>query len=256
MGYPQGNLTTRAIVKHGQYAVIPPEGRVNNNLPGFQGCKISIIASPEMGAKFVQYLIEVLPAGKTTVAFGGDSLEVFIYSVAGQGEVTIGSQTERLSEGGYAYAPVSEGVSFVNNSAQSWKLFMHKQLYIPLAGYSARTVFGNANNLPGEIYEGMENVLLKTFLPDQIGFDLNFYILTFEPDGSHPFVETHVQEHGLYLLSGQGLYLIDQQWVPVQKGDYIWFGPYVPQAFYCTGRESTSYVYSKNNNRDVDLKWR
>lgn len=254
MSYPDGNLTTRAIVEHGKYALIPPQGRVNNNVPGFEDCNISIIASPELGASFAQYVTEVLPGGKTTEIFGGDGLETFIYTLEGKGKVTIEGQTEELTEGGYAYAPPTSGMEIKNESDDNWRVFMHKQAYEPLEGYSVRPVFGNSNDLEGEIYEDMENVFLKTFLPDEMGFDVNFYILTFETDGSHPFIETHMQEHGLYFLQGQGMYLLDDKWVPVEKEDYIWFGPYTPQAYYCTGRESTSYIYSKNCNRDVPLK--
>ena len=56
MPYPKGFLETRAIVKPGSYCVIPPEGRVINSIPGFEGCKLSIIASPKYGASFVQYV--------------------------------------------------------------------------------------------------------------------------------------------------------------------------------------------------------
>jgi len=255
MSYPEGNLSTRAILKHGQYALIPPEGRVENRIPGFEECVINVINSPELGARFVNYIIEVLPGGGTIQKFGSKAdEETFIYTLNGEGEVTIAGETKKLDEGGYAYAPASEGMEFKNNSDESWRLFVHKQLYEPLEGYSARVIFGNANELETEILEDMENVSWKHFLPDELGFDVNFHILTFEPAGSHHIVETHLQEHGLYMLEGQGMYLIDDKWVPVQKEDYIWFGPYVPQAYYCTGREQTSYIYTKDCNRDVSLK--
>ena len=46
MGYPKGLLSSRAVIKNGVYSVIPPEGRVFNVIPGFEGFKTSIIASP------------------------------------------------------------------------------------------------------------------------------------------------------------------------------------------------------------------
>ena len=42
MGYPKGNLTTRAVVKPWSYTVIPPEGRVKNVLPFFEGFSTTI----------------------------------------------------------------------------------------------------------------------------------------------------------------------------------------------------------------------
>ena len=53
VSYPNGNLTTRAIVKPGSYTVIPPEGRVKNVIPHFEGFATTILASPKHGAGFV-----------------------------------------------------------------------------------------------------------------------------------------------------------------------------------------------------------
>jgi len=48
MAYPEGLLKTRAVIRPGEYAVIPPEGRVRNVIPGIEGCNMSIIASPKL----------------------------------------------------------------------------------------------------------------------------------------------------------------------------------------------------------------
>ena len=66
MGYPSDILSTRAIIKPGKFVVIPPEGLVNNVIPGIEGCKVSIVASPKYGASFVQYLVTAEPNGGTT----------------------------------------------------------------------------------------------------------------------------------------------------------------------------------------------
>jgi len=82
---------------------------------------------------------------------------------------------------------------------------------------------------------------------------MNFHILTFDPAGSHPFIETHVQQHGAYLMSGEGVYNLDNKWIPVKKDDYIFMAPYCLQATYAVGREPMAYLYSKDCNRDEDL---
>ena len=99
----------------------------------------------------------------------------------------------------------------------------------------------------------MENVFLQDFLPYDLAFDMNMHILKFMPDGCHPFVETHVQEHGAYVLGGQGIYLLGEDWVQIKKEDFIWFGPFCQQATYTTGREPFYYIYSKDMNRDADI---
>ncbi len=62
-----------------------------------------------------------------------------------------------------------------------------------------------------------------------------------------------MQEHGAYILSGAGMYNLDNEWIPVKKGDYIFMAAYVPQAGYAVGQEEFSYIYSKDCNRDVDF---
>ena len=89
--------------------------------------------------------------------------------------------------------------------------------------------------------DGMENLLSKDLLPSDKAFDIGFHILLFKKGGSHSFVETHHQEHGAFVLQGEGMYLLDSMWGPVKEGDFIWMGPFVPQAAYascnfCKGR--------------------
>lgn len=50
----------------------------------------------------------------------------------------------------------------------------------------------------------MDDVILLDFLPKELGFDMNMHILSLRR-ASHGYIETHVQEHGAYILSGQGL---------------------------------------------------
>ncbi|MDY3867999.1 MAG: (S)-ureidoglycine aminohydrolase [Pyramidobacter sp.] len=255
MGYPKGLLSSRAVVKNGVYSIIPPEGRVLNVIPGFEGFKTSIIASPKYGPSFVQYVSTVEPGAHTTRPWGGDGVETFVCCFDGDGAltVTIGDETQVLAKGGYAYAPADKNMSMRNDSGKTVRILMYKQRYIPVEGASARTVFGDYTKIPERIYDDMANVYIQDFLPTDIGFDMNFHILSFEPGGCHPFVETHVQEHGAYITSGEGVYLLDDEWIPVQKEDFIWMGAFCKQCVYASGRERLSYIYSKDCNRDVDI---
>ena len=80
---------------------------------------------------------------------------------------------------------------------------------------------------------------------------MNVNILGFLPGNYFPYVETHIMEHGLYMLEGQGLYLLGGDWHEVQPDDFIWMGPYCPQHFYCTGWSEAAYLLYKDVNRDV-----
>lgn len=255
MGYPNDLLSSRAIIRPGKFAVIPPEGLVNNVIPGFMNCQISIVMSPKIGASFVQYLVTMLPGGGNSGGFGGDGIETFVYCIEGQVSAkTYGNEhSQILNEGGYFYCPPSELMCLSNIGDEPAKLLLYKQRYDKTLRYEPWCVAGNVNDLEERIYDDMENVTIKDLLPTGLDFDMNMHILTFSSPGSHPFVETHVQEHGAYILSGEGLYNLDNEWIPVKKGDYIWFGPFVPQAVYSVGRAKLSYIYSKDCNRDVQL---
>lgn len=252
MGYPADILGTRAIVKPGLYAIIPKAGLVNNVIPYIENCRVSIVASPKIGASFVQYVVEAAPGGKTTAAFANQQgIESFLYCISGNLTVEVASKTYELNAGGYVFAPAGAGIRF--ESKEYSKLLLYKQRYCPLAGTEPYVVVGNVNDIAYREYDDMENVYIKDLLPTDICFDMNMHILAFKPGGCHPFVETHVQEHGAYILSGEGMYLMENTWMPIRQEDFMWFGPYVPQGAYGVGRELFAYIYSKDCNRDVEL---
>ncbi|MDR1443516.1 MAG: cupin domain-containing protein [Treponema sp.] len=254
MGYPKDILATRSVLKPGLYAVIPPEGLVNNVVPGIEGCRVSIVASPKMGASFVQYVVEAEKGGGTAAPFGREEgIETFIYIIEGEGSLAAGGETYTAAAGSYLFSPAGEGLEFRSAGAAGMKALLYKQRYIPLKGFAARRVYGNVNDLSYRIYDGMENVFIKDLLPIEIGFDMNMHILSFAPGGCHPFVETHVQEHGAYILEGEGCYLLDNEWRMIKQNDFVFFGPYVTQAAYGVGRTNFTYIYSKDCQRDVAL---
>ena len=60
-------------------------------------------------------------------------------------------------------------------------------------------------------------------------------IVTFQPGAVIPFAETHVMEHGLYVLQGKAVYRLNEDWVEVQEGDFMWLRAFCPQACYAGG---------------------
>jgi (S)-ureidoglycine aminohydrolase len=110
-------LSTRAIIQPKSCALIPPEGRVNNVIPGFQGCHTSILASPKIGAGFVWYQVFVQPEGGCGQWFDEqEGIECFLFCLKGQGRGQVKGQDEvSLESGSYLYAPPGAGLSFKNN---------------------------------------------------------------------------------------------------------------------------------------------
>lgn len=254
MGYRKDLLSSRAIIDHGRFALIPPEGLVNNVLPYFEDCRISIIASPKLGASFAEYIVELDNGGGNQRGFGGEGIESFIYVISGILDVKIGLDEFTIEEQGYIYCPPDKKITMRNNSCEKVKLILYKQKYIPVEGIGYPWIVnGNIKDLPANPYDGMSDVTLIDLLPKDLEFDMNFHILSFQPGGSHPFIETHVQEHGAYLLSGEGMYNLGNNWIPVKKGDFIWMGPFTQQATYSVGLDPLTYVYSKDSNRDPEV---
>lgn len=258
MPYPDGPLKTRAVVKPGVYTLIPPEGRVFNVIPGIKDCQTTILCSPKIGASFVMYVGTALPGGGTTMTYGKeDGIESFIWVMDGDGklELKVGGESKTYGPGGYVYAPSGVGIDFKNTTDKPVRFILYKQRYVPHPDpkVGPHAVFGNTNDIEERIYDGMDNVFVRDLLPVDEAFDMNFHILTFLPGGCHPFIETHVQEHGAYIYEGQGMYRLDDDWVPVQAEDFMWMGPYCKQACYGTGLGRISYIYSKDCHRDVNL---
>ncbi len=74
------------------------------------------------------------------------------------------------------------------------------------------------------------------FVPiDDLRHDMHVNIVNFGPGGAIPFPETHVMEHGLYVLEGKAVYLLNTDWVEVEAGDFMWLRAFCPQACYAGG---------------------
>jgi (S)-ureidoglycine aminohydrolase len=54
--------------------------------------------------------------------------------------------------------------------------------------------------------------------PSDLRHDFHVNIVTFQPGGLIPFAETHVMEHGLYVLEGKAVYRLNQDWVELRPG--------------------------------------
>ncbi|GAB1613997.1 MULTISPECIES: (S)-ureidoglycine aminohydrolase [Mammaliicoccus] len=254
-GYREGLLETRSVIKKDNYAVITPDGLVNNVVPGFEDCDITILGSPRLGARFVDYLVTLKNQGGNKEGFGGNGVQTFIYVVYGKINAYADGKQYQLNEGGYLYVPPHLELTFENNNnGEDSRVFLYKKRYQPIEGHTPEVVTDNVNDLKQEAYEGMEEVLVQDLLPKEIAYDMNIHILSFKPGASHGYIETHVQEHGAYVLSGRGMYNLDNDWLPVDKGDYIFMGAYSPQATYAVGLdEPFAYIYSKDANRDIEI---
>ena len=237
---------TRSVVKR-NHAVISPDGYINSNVPGWTGCTVNVIINEAMGANLCQTFITLNKDGKLTGSTKRS--QVFFYIIQGSCRTVVNGEERTLTPGQFVYVPIEKEYRFDNPQEGTQILSFHK-VYEKLNGYGVPPViFGDAANVPGPAYLGDSALRLQVLLPDEPSFDMAVNIFTYDPGGHLPMVETHIMEHGLMYLQGQGIYMLDHQWYPVKKGDSMWMAPYCQQWFTAMGKEPAVYIYYKNVNR-------
>jgi (S)-ureidoglycine aminohydrolase len=237
---------TRSVVKR-NHALISPDGYINSNVPGWKNCTVNVILNEQMGARLCQTLITFQKDG--SLDGRTDKSQLFFYVVSGKCTAAVGGRPRHLSRGHFVYIPVGNEYLF-NEIEEGTRLLSFHKVYELLEGTTTpEVIFGNAATIPGKEYMGDPALRLQVLLPDDLSFDMAVNIFTYDPGGHLPMVETHVMEHGLLYLQGQGIYMLDHEWYPVKAGDSIWMGPYCQQWFTAMGKEPAVYIYYKNVNR-------
>ena len=239
---------TRSVLRP-RYALITPPGLVRAPLPGWPGAACAVVISPAMGARFAQIHVTLPPGAQ---GHGQRSCEeLLLYVRAGAVAIRVADQRATLSAGGYAYVPPGAVYSLQPEGGAA-ELLVFQRAFTPLAGVPVpEPLFGQEQDLVGVPFLGDEAALLKTLLPDIPAFDMAVNIFTFMPGATLPMVETHLMEHGMLMLNGQGIYRLADDWHPVQAGDAIWMAPFCPQWFVATGKTPARYIYYKDVNRDA-----
>lgn len=237
---------TRSVVKT-THAVISPDGYVNSNVPGWTNCTVNVIINEQMGAGLCQLLITCQPNARLQGVTRES--QIFFYVIDGSCKVTVSGESQTISSAQYVYIPVGKEYVF-EEIAEGTKLLTFHKVYEYLDGHPIPlTIFGNSATVPVAEYLGDAALRMQLLLPENLAFDMAVNIFTYDPGGHLPFVETHIMEHGLLYLQGQGIYMLDQQWYPIRKGDAIWMAPFCAQWFTAMGKEPAVYIYYKNVNR-------
>jgi (S)-ureidoglycine aminohydrolase len=234
---------TRSVIKR-NYALITADGHVPSVFPGWTDCTPVAVISPALGARFSQFLIALDARSAGVGATGRD--EYFFYVVTGKLKIN----AIALAEGGFAYLPPQAKYD-IRGTAPETKLLVFKKTYEPIAGRKPPVFFtGHEKEISESPFLGDKDARLKTLIPDSTQVDLAVNIFTFEPGATLPSVETHVMEHGILFLAGNGVYRLGADWHPVAAGDAIWIAPYCPQWFIAAGPQPARYIYYKNVNRE------
>ncbi|WP_193212314.1 (S)-ureidoglycine aminohydrolase [Luteolibacter marinus] len=239
-----GLTRTRVAMRH---ALIALDGHVPSAFPGWDGADAYVLLSPAIGAEISQLLV-CYQTGGGTAWFPAGEYEHVIYIEKGDCRVVWDDGDVTLGAGGFVFVP-SENVLALHGS-ENTRLTIFRKIYEPVDNLEAPpAVHGHAADIPGEPFLGNDKARLQTLLPVDSRYDLAVNIFTYQPGATLPFVETHIMEHGLLMLSGQGVYRLEESYYPVKAGDAIWMAPYCPQWFVAMGDEPASYLYYKDVHR-------
>ena len=205
---------------------------------------------------FSQYIMEVQPGGGSDKPETDASAEGVLFVVEGEMTLILNGQQHLMKEGGYAFIPPSSDWQLHNNSGAVVRFHWIRKAYQKVDGLDAPEAFVTSENdiIPLEM-PGTNGAWSTTRFVDMsdMRHDMHVNIVNFQPGGAIPFAETHVMEHGLYVLEGKAVYLLNKDWVEVEAGDYMWLRAFCPQACYAGGPGPFRYLLYKDVNRHMKL---
>ena len=262
-GHPgqDGLLTGRAVFKTA-YAVIPHgvlQDITTSRLPFWDDTQLWVIARPMTGfaETFSHYLMRVAPGGGASRPEVEDRAQAVLFVTSGTGNITIDGHGHDLREGSYVY--LAPGATWGLRAGNDDPLRFHwiRKLHQPVAGLDLPESFVTHEDdvTPVAMPKSDGHWSTTRFVsPDDLRHDMHVNIVSFDPGAMIPFMETHVMEHGLYVLEGKAVYRLNDDWVEVEAGDFLWLRAFCPQACYAGGPGTFRYLLYKDVNRHAGLR--
>ena len=259
---PQEQLLTDRAIFTDAYAVIPRgtmRDIVTSFLPFWEDTRLWVISRPLSGfaETFSQYIMEVQPGGGSDRAETDPEAQGVLFVVEGTASLTVNGETHELTPGGYAYLPPDSGWALHNRGGEVLRFHWVRKAYQAVQGLDRPDVLIlNENDIAPTPMPGTDGKWATTRFvdPNDLRHDMHVTVVTFEPGAVIPFLETHVMEHGLYVLEGKAVYRLNNDWVEVEAGDYMWLRAFCPQACYAGGPGRFRYLLYKDVNRHMPLR--
>ncbi len=265
--FPPAGMPPREDNPHGAavfttaYAFLPAgtmRDIVSSLLPGWQHTRAWIIAKPLSGfaESFAQYAVELAPGGGSEAPEPDAQAQAALLVTEGTARLTVGGTVYDLRAGHVVYLPPSSGWTLWNSGETPCKFHWIRKRWEAAPGVSVPPVIvTHDEEVPVNWMTGCEELwgTQRFFDPADIRHDFHANIVTFGKGGRIPFAETHVMEHGLYVLEGRARYLLNQDWVEVGPGDFMWLRAFCPQACIVDESERFRYLLYKDVNRHVSL---
>lgn len=254
-------LTDRAVFTEA-YAVLPKgtmRDIVTSFLPFWTGTRLWVIARPLTGFSetFSQYIMEVQPGGGSDRPENDAEAQSVLFVVEGSARLVVARKTYDLVPGGYAYLPPGAQWTLRNAGSEVLRFHWIRKAYDFVEGLDVPDVLVlNENDITPAAMPGTDGKWATTRFVDPLDLrhDMHVTIVTLQPGAVIPFLETHVMEHGLYVLEGKAAYRLNSDWVEVEAGDFMWLRAFCPQACYAGGPGPFRYLLYKDVNRHMPLR--
>ena len=258
---PQTQLLTGRAVFKTAYAVIPKgvmSDIVTSSLPHWDNARFWVLARPMSGfaETFSQYIAEIQPGGGSQNPEADDRAQAVLFVVEGELSLSIDGANHTMTPGGYAYLPPGCDWQAHNTSDAPVRFHWIRKSYEKAAGVDIPDAFvtNERDIAPTPMPDTDGKWATTRFVdPTDVRHDMHVTIVTFEPGAVIPFLETHVMEHGLYVLQGKAVYRLNEDWVEVEAGDFMWLRAFCPQACYAGGPGKFRYLLYKDVNRHMKL---
>jgi (S)-ureidoglycine aminohydrolase len=260
----QHELTTDRAVFTEAYAVLPRgtmRDIVTSYLPFWTDTRLWVLARPLSGfaETFSQYIVEVGAGGGSDQPEADTDAEAVLFVVDGDLWLTIEGDEHSLEPGSYVYVPPGAAWTLHNHGTSPATFHWLRKTYQRVPGLDVPPAFvtheRDVTPIPMPDTDGAWTTT-RFVDPADLRHDMHVNIVNFQPGGAIPFPETHVMEHGLYVLEGKAVYLLNQDWVEVQEGDFMWLRAFCPQACYAGGPGRFRYLLYKDVNRHMPLRGR
>jgi (S)-ureidoglycine aminohydrolase len=258
---PPGGLPPQSQLLSGRarfteaYAVIPRGVQtdiVTSHLPFWEGMRMWQLARPLTGfaETFSQAAVELAPGGGSERPETDPGAQSVLLVTRGSLRLRVGGREHDLPEGGYAYLPA--GADWAVRSGPGAAFQWVRKRYVAVEGLDAPEPFvaheGDAEPIAMPDTDGAWTT--RRFVdPADMRHDMHVNIVSLRPGAVIPFLETHVMEHGLYVLEGKAVYALNRDWVEVEAGDFLWLRAFCPQACYAGGPGPFRYLLYKDVNR-------
>lgn len=262
-GHPgQDQLLTDRAIFTDAYAVIPKgtmRDIVTSFLPFWDETRLWVLSRPLSGfaETFSQYIMEVAPGGGSDRPELDPGAQGVLFIVEGTALLTVNGTQHQMTPGGYAYLPPATNWKLHNQSTEMLRFHWIRKAYEEVDGLALPDVIvANENDIAPTVMPKTDGKWATTRFvdPKDMRHDMHVTIVTFEPGAVIPFLETHVMEHGLYVLEGKAAYRLNKDWVEVEAGDYMWLRAFCPQACYAGGPGKFRYLLYKDVNRHMALR--